>query len=103
TFQLSLAPQKYEEQAGLKMLDHFRDETRSIPGVENAAYANGAPLVSTTSQSFYRMEENMHDLRALHEAVMNMTTPEYLDTMKITLVRGRFLNQGDRADTPRAA
>lgn len=101
TFQLSLAPQKYDPQAGIKMLDHFRDETRSVPGVQNAAYANGAPLVSATSQSFYRLEDSMRDLKSLHEAVLNITTPEYLDTMKITLIRGRFLSQGDRAETPK--
>jgi putative ABC transport system permease protein len=63
------------------------------------AYANGAPLVGVVSQSFYRVQDNMRDLKAMHEAALSMTTPEFLDTMKITLQRGRFLTHDDRADT----
>jgi putative ABC transport system permease protein len=99
TFQLSLPPQKYEATAGLNMLDRFRDAVAAIPGVEDAAYVNSAPLVTTATQSFYRAQDDMRDVKNLHDADMYMTTPPYLDTMKITLLRGRFLTDSDRANT----
>jgi putative ABC transport system permease protein len=43
----------------------------------------------------------MRDLKNIHEAVLNMTAPEFLSTMKIGLVRGRFVTRQDRADAPK--
>ena len=103
TFQLSLPPQKYDVQAGLNMLDRFRDSVASIPGVEDAAYINSAPLVTTLTQSFYRSQDDMRDLNNEHDAVMYMTSPPYPETMKITLLRGRFLTDSDRANTAKVA
>jgi predicted permease len=99
TFQLSFPAQKYQPAQALHLLDRYREEAAAIPQVQSVAYANGAPLVGTISQSFYRGEDNMRDLKVMHEAALNMTTPEFLDTMKITLQRGRFLTHDDRADT----
>jgi predicted permease len=99
TFQLSFPAQKYEPMQALHLLDRYRDEAAAIPQVQNVAYANGAPLVGVVSQSFYRVQDNMRDLKAMHEAALSMTTPEFLNTMKITLKRGRFLTHDDRADT----
>jgi predicted permease len=99
TFQLSFPAQKYQPLQALHLLDRYRDEAAAIPQVQNVAYANGAPLVGVASQSFYRVQDNMRDLKAMHEAALSMTTPEFLDTMKITLQRGRFLTHDDRADT----
>jgi predicted permease len=101
TFQLSLPDKKYQPQIALNLLDRFRDETAALPGVQSAAYANGAPLVGTTSQSFYRAQDDMRDLKNIHEAVLNMTAPEFLNTMKISLLRGRFLTRQDRTDAPK--
>ena len=98
TFQLSL-PHKYEPAQAFNLLNRFREETAAIPQVQSAAYANGAPLVGTVSQSYFRSEDDMHDLKAMHEGVLNMTTPEFLETMKIPLLRGRFLTHEDRAET----
>ena len=99
TFQLSFPAQKYQPMPALHLLDRYRDEAAAIPQVQNVAYANGAPLVGVVSQSFYRVQDNMRDLKAMHEAALSLTTPEFLDTMKITLQRGRFLTHDDRADT----
>jgi len=99
TFQLSFPAQKYQPMQALHLLDRYRDEAAAIPQVQNVAYANGAPLVGVVSQSFYRVQDNMRDLKAMHEAALSLTTPEFLDTMKITLQRGRFLTHDDRADT----
>jgi putative ABC transport system permease protein len=99
TFQLSFPAQKYEPMQALHLLDRYRDEAAAIPQVQNVVYTNGAPLVGVVSQSFYRVQDNMRDLKAMHEAALTMTTPEFLDTMKITLQRGRFLTNDDRADT----
>jgi putative ABC transport system permease protein len=49
------------------------------------------------------MQDDMRDLSSMREAVMNMTTPQFLNTMKIRLLRGRFLNEGDRADSSKVA
>jgi len=99
TFQLSFPAQKYQPIQALHLLDRFREEAAAVLQVQKVAYANGAPLVDTVSQSFYRIEDSMRDIKALHEAALNMTEPEFLETMKIPLLRGRFLTHEDRADT----
>lgn len=96
TFQLSLSPAKYKGLDALPTLDQLSDEIRSIPGVQHAAYSSGAPLVNTVSQSFWRYEDNLRDLAAMHNAAMVMTTKEYFPTLGINLVRGRLLNDQDR-------
>jgi len=101
TFQLSLPDKKYQPQSALNLLERFREETAALPGVQSAAYANGAPLVGSTSQSFYRAQDDMRDLKNIHEAVLNITAPEFLNTMKISLLHGRFLTRQDRADAPK--
>jgi predicted permease len=103
SFQLSLPPAKYQPVQALQLLDRFREEATAIPQVQNVAYANGAPLVGTVSQSFYRVEDDMRDLKAIHEAALNMTTPEFLATAKISLLKGRFLTHEDRGETQKVA
>ena len=99
TFQISFPAQKYQPTQALHLLDRFREEAAAIPQVQQAAYANGAPLVDTVSQSFYRVEDDMRDLKVMHDAALNMTESDFLGTMKIPLLRGRFLTNDDRADT----
>jgi predicted permease len=97
TFQLSLSPTNYHGLDALPTLDHLAEEIRSIPGVQHVVYTWGAPLVNSVSQSFWRYQDNLRDLSAMQNAAMIMTTPEYLPTMGIKLLRGRFLNDQDRA------
>lgn len=97
TFRLSLNPTKYKGLEALSTLTRLTEEIRSIPGVQHAAYSSSAPLVNSVSQSFWRYEDNLRDLAAMHNAAMVMTTPEYLPTLGIKLLRGRFLNDQDRA------
>jgi putative ABC transport system permease protein len=99
TFQLSLPPEKYGPESGLNALDRYLEAMASIPGVESAAYSNSPPLVNTVTQSFHRVQDDMKDISTLQEAVMNITNAHYLDTLKISLLRGRFLNDRDRANT----
>jgi putative ABC transport system permease protein len=101
TFQVSIVPEKYDGQSALKLLDQFRNEITSLPGAQNATYANGAPLVNTTTQSFFRVEDDMRDLKTLRNGVLNITSPEYIDTLKIPLLRGRYLAHNDGAHTPK--
>jgi putative ABC transport system permease protein len=101
TFQVSIVPEKYDGQSALNLLDQFRNEITSLPGAQNATYANGAPLVNTTTQSFFRVEDDMRDLKTLRNGVLNITSPEYIDTLKIPLLRGRYLTHDDGANTPK--
>jgi putative ABC transport system permease protein len=101
TFQVSIVPEKYDGQSALNLLDQFRNEITWLPGAQNATYANGAPLVNTTTQSFFRVEDDMRDLKTLRNGVLNITSPEYIDTLKIPLLRGRYLTHDDGANTPK--
>ena len=95
TFQLSLSPAKYNGLPALATLDQLTAEVASIPGVQHVAHSWGAPLVNSVSQSFWRYEDNMHDQGAMHDAAMIMTTPDYLATMQVKLLRGRFISDQD--------
>jgi hypothetical protein len=65
---------KHNGHSALNLLDQFRNEIASLPGAQNATYASGAPLVNTTIQSFFRVEDDMRDLKPYTRGVLNITS-----------------------------
>ena len=77
---------------------------KRVPGVEAAAFTNALPLSGDGPLDQYGVNfEVDHNPNKADDALRYAVTPGYLETMKIPLKRGRFLDEGDRAGAPAVA
>jgi putative ABC transport system permease protein len=100
--QLSLAEPKYKEDADRRrfaagVLEHLR----AIPGVESAGLISILPLANWSDFSF-RIEGDPPPT-VMPNAQMRHVGGDYLQTMGLKLVAGRFIGPGDTHDAPKVA
>jgi putative ABC transport system permease protein len=82
---------------------HVLSETRALPGVKNAAYITGLPMVTRgliwpveiTGRIWQTGEEHLSSLRYI--------TPGFFDTLKIPIIEGRDVSDSDTNDSPLVA
>jgi len=80
-----------------RLFDEAREAVRHVPGVESAAFVNQLPLSGDYEVYGIEYEAFPHqDDAAFRYAV----SPDYFETMRIPLRRGRFLNERDRTTAP---
>ncbi|HKT24443.1 MAG TPA: ABC transporter permease [Terriglobales bacterium] len=80
-----------------RLFDEAREAVSHIPGVESAAFVNQLPLSGDYEVYGIEYEAFPHqDDAAFRYAV----SPDYFETMRIPLRRGRFLNERDRTTAP---
>lgn len=75
------------------------DRVRGIPGVAAAALASSMPMHGFDTFSFAVAGQPV-DRFHLPTADLESVTPSYFKTFRIRLVRGRFLNDEDRLQSP---
>lgn len=75
------------------------EAARRVPGVEAAALDSSAPLCGISLRYPFWVRGRPRDEGNADDAVFNATTPELLRTLKIPLLRGRFLEPGDERTT----
>ena len=103
TMQLSLSPKKGE---GSKVLNFFNDLRRrvaALPGVESVAFSNGIPLGQSADTSFAIVGRPKPDPGNQPQTMLYFTNPDYLQTMGIRLIKGRFFTEQDTRTTPLVA
>jgi predicted permease len=72
------------------------DRVRSTPGVKAAALDSIVPLSGNSNQAAYWTTSTAQPPKNAPMAFMFTPTPDYLRTMKIPLLRGRFFTEQDR-------
>ena len=77
------------------------ERVRSVPGVEQAALATGAPLSGGTSSGTLTLEGAAPGQPV--SAQMNVVTSDFFAAFSIRLRAGRYLTADDRGTAPRAA
>jgi putative ABC transport system permease protein len=103
TMQLALNAKKDE---GGKVLTFFNDLNRRIaglPGVEASAFSNGMPLAATADTSFAIVGRPKLKPDQRPQTMLYITGPQYLQTMGIRLIKGRFFTMQDTQTSPRVA
>ena len=96
TFAVDLPAGRYDNGAKLNQFaDQLREKLRNTPGVETAALATGLPLVGASETSFHIGGRPVAPPGESPLAVIYSVTPEYLQAMKLRLVRGRFFAGSD--------
>jgi predicted permease len=77
------------------------ERVRAVPGVEDVAAASGFPFSAGTSSFSYELpgRPGFKWSRDQHRMVaMKMVSPNYLQLLRVPLIRGRYLDDGDRAE-----
>ena len=99
-----LPRQRYQSQ---QQVNSFEQELlrrlNALPGVTSAALASNLPMAEPTSTRFF-VPEGYHPPVGSSYAVEShaYVVGDYLQTMNIPLLRGRYLNASDNADAPLA-
>lgn len=103
TFQFTLPRDKYsEQQQRINFYRQVTDHIATMPGVESVGLATGLPLGNNGNQTSFTVEgqpEPEPGQRPLTE-VVNIS-PEYFNTMQMTLLKGRTFNEQDTATSPK--
>lgn len=73
---------------------------KAVPGVRSAALVNQLPLIGCCLSTTIFPEGRLMDPRAVQRVSYLNTVPEYLRTMQIPLLKGRFLTERDTGENP---
>jgi putative ABC transport system permease protein len=103
TMQVQGSGQRFDSDAArLRFFEGILGRIRQLPGVEGAALTSQLPL-SGDRDGYGVHLDDQHNLSDVSGALRYAVTPEYLDTMRIPLRRGRGLDARDVAGAPRSA
>ena len=108
TFQVALPPDRYPDARMKTFAGDLVARLQQVPGVQAAAFARQLPMVILTDNiSFSRAPRSPNapppdDSAAILRADVRVVSQDYLDVMRIPLVRGRPFRDTDRAGQPRA-
>jgi putative ABC transport system permease protein len=95
-------PQRYTNESRLVFLDQSLERLRAIPGVANAAYSYSVPILGSNWNSIFIIDGQPVPARnQLPSSGWIPASKEYLDTMGIRLLKGRWFNQRDLTDSPK--
>jgi len=97
TMNLSLSVTPDEAAKAQNFLDQLGQNLRQLPGAQSAALSSGLPFDSGVEDSFNLEGDDANDPRTAGMALVYLTSPEYLQTMGIRLLRGRYITSQDRA------
>jgi putative ABC transport system permease protein len=102
TVQLSIPLEGYRERdRAVRFFEQMLDGVRASPGVLGAGAVAGLPLQTQRGDwDFYMEGETRGPDGSDRPTDWQVITPGYFETMGIRLVRGRFLDARDRADSP---
>ena len=97
TFDISLSSKEYAEAPKVRRFFHqFVEKIEALPGVQSAATTTLLPLGGSDSESqFYVSGRPKPSPSELPLAMFYITSPDYLKTMRIPLLKGRFFEESD--------
>jgi predicted permease len=99
TVSFDLDLQGYGEERGQAFLRQLEERLRALPGVASVSHAFAGPLSFTLERSVFLEGGNENDRTLI---AVNTVAPHYFETLGIPIVKGRALNEDDRAGAPKA-
>jgi predicted permease len=93
---MDVAQQGYDEARGRQFFDELLRRAKALPGVQSASLAYSVPLGYYNSAAFLEIEGQPPATDARRPAAgYNAVSPEYIDTIRPRLLRGRFFSAED--------
>jgi putative ABC transport system permease protein len=99
TMQVQAAGHQFDDPAVTRrFFARALEAVRHLPGVESAGFTSILPLTDDSQFGEYgtQFEKDGNG----YDSFRYVVTPGYFETMRIALKRGRYLDEGDRADAP---
>ncbi len=97
---VDVAQQGYDEAKGRAFFDELLRRAKQMPGVESASLAYSVPLGYYNSAAYLEIEgQPPSDKSRKPIGGFNVVSPEYIQTMKPRLVKGRSIEAQDEART----
>lgn len=97
TLQVSLPPTKYSEGAQLvAFYDRVLQEFRTVPGARAVAL-----FIDTAAAEHLYIEGRPEPRPGEPQPEVEVVSPDYLQLMRMPLLKGRFVSESDRPETPR--
>jgi len=105
TMTLSLRPEQYSKEAAVRNFwEQLLERVRELPGVESAAVATNTPMTDNHSRNDITIE-GMTEPRPGNypHPDVHKVSAGYVQTLGITLLRGRSFNEADKEGVPPVA
>jgi putative ABC transport system permease protein len=105
TMRVGLPRAKYrEEPQRVAFYNELVQRVKATPGVESAAFVNYLPLGGSNSSDFYLVEGEVKPQPGSENVGRyRVATPDYFQTMRISIINGRGFTEQDKAGAPRVA
>jgi predicted permease len=102
-FNFDISSQHFTADRGLQFMRSVMEKAASVPGVHSAALSTNAPLggglLSTLVAEGQESDPNQHGTLTM----LNTVAPNYFDTMRIPMVKGRGFTEFDRMGSQKVA
>ena len=104
TARVSIPQEKYPEDAQVsRFYDRLLENVRAVPGVEAAGVTSFLPLTGRQfDNSFDIVGRPQQGHAGKTYALIRFVDPQYFGVLQIGILRGRGIEEGDRAGAPRA-
>ncbi len=95
---------KYESAEVIPLLKEVQEQAVALPGVASAALVLPLPKdIFATAEPFHIESQPIQEGDLAPQAIAVIASPEYLETLGIPLLQGRFFEESDGMDAPRVA
>lgn len=102
TMQLNLPDSRYAEQVQIRdFYSQLLEKIKSLPGVINAGTTNALPLGGSNTDTNFLIEGQSPEGRKDQAVWFQLISDQYLQTMGIRLMKGRYFTDEDNFDAPR--
>jgi len=93
---VDVAQKGYDEAKGRAFFDELLRRAKALPGVQSASLAFSVPLGYYSVNAYLEIEGQPPTTKSIRPfAGYNTVSPEYLDTMRPRLLKGRFVSAQD--------
>ncbi len=100
TMTTRLSSTKYADSSKrMNYFDSVLAGVRALPGVERAGFTSNLPFTVRGNTSGFNIEGRPFGVGEPSDALYREVTTDYLETMRVRLLEGRFLGKEDRANS----